>query len=393
LAIELTGSAAVLLVVAAATGRLHRRGARRALVQGAVLPGLSFLLGDLGLARTTATSGALLLSVDAVATVLFAALFLKERVSAVARVALALGTAGTALVALYAPGGGSTPTFGSELLGNLLVLVSVIGSAGFVVWSRRTAQPGEEGLPAEEGVGRTAWQFLGATLAVSPFVLGSWWTGGSRITTADPHQLAAAAAVLLCGLSALLAFNIGIGAVSASRAGLLFTLQPLAGAARTMSQLADDGLLPRFLSRRIKATDCPWAATALTAGSQADIIDDRLTRKVTLALKATALSDLCDQLRSETGIHLTAGSSVADEKVTDFVSEQAMEEDVLLFKGGKRNNVERSLHLLQNFTFEINSRHIFAIRLEVPTIDVSLVDHMERIVVAPHRTQHDLDVG
>ena len=45
------------------------------------------------------------------------------------------------------------------------------------------------------------------------------------------------------------------------------TLQPLAGAARTLSQLADDGLLPRFLSLRYKPTDCPWAATTLTAGS------------------------------------------------------------------------------------------------------------------------------
>jgi amino acid transporter len=34
------------------------------------------------------------------------------------------------------------------------------------------------------------------------------------------------------------------------------TLQPLAGAARTLSQLSDDGLLPRFLSWRIAATDC-----------------------------------------------------------------------------------------------------------------------------------------
>jgi drug/metabolite transporter (DMT)-like permease len=116
------------------------------------------------------------------------------------------------------------------MLGNLLVLASVIGSAAFVVWSRRAAQPAEQGQPAEDDVGRTAWQFLGATLAVLPFVLGSWWTGGSRIATADPHQLIATAAVLLCGLGALLAFNIGIGAISASRAGLLFTLQPLAGA-------------------------------------------------------------------------------------------------------------------------------------------------------------------
>ena len=42
------------------------------------------------------------------------------------------------------------------------------------------------------------------------------------------------------------------------------TLQPLAGAARTLSQLADDGLLPEFLSKR-SANDTPWVATCLTA--------------------------------------------------------------------------------------------------------------------------------
>src|SRR3954453_9768590 len=59
LAVELGGSALVLLAVATATHRLRRRGAGRALAQGAVTPGASFLLGALGLARTTATSGAL----------------------------------------------------------------------------------------------------------------------------------------------------------------------------------------------------------------------------------------------------------------------------------------------------------------------------------------------
>ena len=42
------------------------------------------------------------------------------------------------------------------------------------------------------------------------------------------------------------------------------TLQPLAGAARTLAQLSEDGLLPRFLSIR-SATDAPTAATLLTA--------------------------------------------------------------------------------------------------------------------------------
>ena len=42
------------------------------------------------------------------------------------------------------------------------------------------------------------------------------------------------------------------------------TIQPLAGASRTLSQLSEDGLLPRFLAIR-SSTDCPWVATVLTA--------------------------------------------------------------------------------------------------------------------------------
>jgi signal transduction histidine kinase len=43
------------------------------------------------------------------------------------------------------------------------------------------------------------------------------------------------------------------------------TIAPLAGAARTLSQLADDGLLPEFMARRSR-TDAPWVATIITAG-------------------------------------------------------------------------------------------------------------------------------
>ena len=43
------------------------------------------------------------------------------------------------------------------------------------------------------------------------------------------------------------------------------TLQPLAGASRTLSQLADDGLVPEFLGLRSR-TDAPWVATLVTAG-------------------------------------------------------------------------------------------------------------------------------
>ena len=43
------------------------------------------------------------------------------------------------------------------------------------------------------------------------------------------------------------------------------TLQPLAGAARVLSQLSEDGLLPRFLALRTATTDVPWAAATVTA--------------------------------------------------------------------------------------------------------------------------------
>jgi diguanylate cyclase (GGDEF)-like protein/PAS domain S-box-containing protein len=43
------------------------------------------------------------------------------------------------------------------------------------------------------------------------------------------------------------------------------TLQPLAGASRTLAQLAEDGLLPRLFALRSKR-DVPWLVTCLTAG-------------------------------------------------------------------------------------------------------------------------------
>jgi diguanylate cyclase (GGDEF)-like protein len=42
------------------------------------------------------------------------------------------------------------------------------------------------------------------------------------------------------------------------------TMQPLAGASRTLAQLSEDGIFPRFLARRSKR-DVPWAATLVSA--------------------------------------------------------------------------------------------------------------------------------
>jgi hypothetical protein len=59
---------------------------------------------------------------------------------------------------------------------------------------------------------------------------------------------------------------------------------------------------------------------------EAAIVDPRLSREVTLQQKGTALSDVCEQLRADTGIQLAAGPSVADEKVTILCEAMSLRE-------------------------------------------------------------------
>jgi hypothetical protein len=76
---------------------------------------------------------------------------------------------------------------------------------------------------------------------------------------------------------------------------------------------------------RIAATsDRPMTAAVESYEREAAIVDPRLSQEVTLQQKATALSDLCERLRADTGIQLTAGPSVADEKVTLFCEKQPL---------------------------------------------------------------------
>jgi hypothetical protein len=75
--------------------------------------------------------------------------------------------------------------------------------------------------------------------------------------------------------------------------------------------------LPRIAAGGPTA-DRAAAEAAAAYQREVAVVDPRLSRTVTLAQKATALSDLCEGLRADSGIQLAAGPSVADEKVTLF---------------------------------------------------------------------------
>lgn len=68
-------------------------------------------------------------------------------------------------------------------------------------------------------------------------------------------------------------------------------------------------------------TDAERAAIAAYQ-KEAEVVDARLARKVTLQLKGVSFEALCRQLKGELGIEFTAGRNVADDKMTVFCREK-----------------------------------------------------------------------
>jgi drug/metabolite transporter (DMT)-like permease len=235
LAVEISGAAVMLLVSAVVLGRLRRRGALRQMLLGALVPGLAFLFGDLGLARTSASSGSLLLAAEPLLSVLLAVVVLRERLSRRAATALAIGLVGGALVAL-GPGGS---TGGGTTLGNVLVLLAVVASAAFLVATRRFNGDGD-------GLNESAWQSLGGALTVVPFVAASWSTGGTRLDSVGAAGWTACIAVVLCGAAGSVLFNRGITRVPGARAGQLGNLTPVVGTLTAVAFLGDRLSLPQL---------------------------------------------------------------------------------------------------------------------------------------------------
>ena len=138
---------------------------------GLLEPALAFIAFNLGLARTSAAAGSLLMGTESLFIVILAVLFLRERVARITLAALGLGLAGGAIVALGQPGGEVT------VAGNALVVLGAVLAAGYGVMARRVAGR----APA---VAVTAWQFLFGSLMVMPVVAADWAAHGSRLGAA-----------------------------------------------------------------------------------------------------------------------------------------------------------------------------------------------------------------
>jgi hypothetical protein len=94
---------------------------------------------------------------------------------------------------------------------------------------------------------------------------------------------------------------------------------------RQRVRLRDDFVQVPF-PRLATTSDRQVAAAVESYKREAAVVDARLAREVAVGFKGTSLSDLCERLRADTGIHLAAGPSVADEKVMVFCQKQPLRE-------------------------------------------------------------------
>jgi drug/metabolite transporter (DMT)-like permease len=221
MAIEVGTGAAVLIPLAA----LRTRSGRPRLVflvLGVLEPGLSFLLFDVGLSRTSATHAALLLACETLFVVVLARIALRERISPGLAVAVGAGFGGAMLIALE-PGGPA-----ASLLGDGLVLAASALAAGYAVLARKVA-------PTGDWLTVTATQ-LGAGLVIClPIISVSVATGHSRIAGADDgHLLAAVVTGALASVIPFALYNAGIARMSATTAATILSLIPVFGTAAAL---------------------------------------------------------------------------------------------------------------------------------------------------------------
>lgn len=184
---------------------------------------LMFLVQFEGLSRTTASSAALLVAAAPPMLALAAAVFDGERPTRLAWFAIGLATVGAVLL-VGRPGPGRT------LLGDGLVLTSIVAAVGWTLLARRLSR-------RIGALAATALQFaLGAVILVPiawglegppPLAL----TGG---TWASVLALGIACTAVTFGL-----WNWGMLHVEAARGGVLGNLEPLIGAALGVVFLGD----------------------------------------------------------------------------------------------------------------------------------------------------------
>ena len=181
----------------------------------------AFALSHWGLARSTATNGALLITVEPITLMLLAPLFLGERLSRWEGAGAALTLLGAAIVIANGIPGVSQALV-PHWRGDLLLILAGMAYASYSL-------VGRDILARHSSLSITAWSIVWGTVTMLPLALVEWASGAAPRLTPAAIGATLYLAVVITALG-YLAWNYALERVPASRAAIFLNLQPLVGA-------------------------------------------------------------------------------------------------------------------------------------------------------------------
>lgn len=181
----------------------------------------AFGFGNLGIAHSTATNAALLITVEPVSLILLSPLFLGERLSRRELVGAALTLVGATLVVLNALPG-SSAALAPHWRGDLLLVLSGLSYAAYSLIGRGV-------LARHAALPVTAWSIAWGLAAMVPLAALEWLDGRRPVWSPAAIWGTVYLALVITALG-YLAWNYGLERVEAPRLALLINVQPVVGA-------------------------------------------------------------------------------------------------------------------------------------------------------------------
>ena len=181
----------------------------------------AFAFSHWGIARSTATNAALLITVEPISLILLSPWALGERLTRREGAGAALALLGAALVVVNGIPG-LTHALAPHWRGDLLLLLAGVAYASYSIFGRGV-------LARHSPLAVTAWSIAWGALAMLPLAALEWLGGAPLRLT--PHAVAGALylAVVITALG-YLAWNFALERVPAPRAAIFLNIQPLVGA-------------------------------------------------------------------------------------------------------------------------------------------------------------------
>lgn len=202
-------------------GRLSRADHWRIALMGIVGFAMAFGLGNWGIAHSTASNAALLITVEPTSLLLLSPLLLGDRLSRREAVGATMAVAGTVIVVVNGIPG-LTRSLVPHWRGDLLLILSGVAYAAYTLLAR--------GVLTRHAVSIvTAWSMLWGTAAMIPLAWLEWRAGQVPVWT--PGALAGTLylGIVITALGYAV-WNWCLDRLGASRVAIFVNVQPLAGA-------------------------------------------------------------------------------------------------------------------------------------------------------------------